>query len=157
MPSTTREYLTRILARLHRGLRYALEEDYMPLDSMQFLLSRHPTQVSLWSPDFEDHSVVWLSSKNQHHSVHTMDSLLQIQGGAHNITFSEAHFYQIFISQAVTSAFMNAMLKHLSEATTPNILATDVEEGAVVVYQPGSHWAIGIDGQHKRCLRRGLL
>jgi hypothetical protein len=51
---------------------------------------------------------------------------------------------------------MNAMLKHISEAATPDIMETDVKKGAVVVYQPGNHWAIEIARQHKRRLRHGL-
>lgn len=85
-------------------------EDYMPLESIQFLVQHQTTtKTTLWFSDYTTLDEVWLASASGRTHARTMSSALRIMLG-HHIGLSRDHFFHIDLDPHVIRALIEAAL-----------------------------------------------
>ncbi len=89
----TRDHLLRVVQLIQSGKRYAATADYMPLESMQFLLQHQTAHTALWLPDYTTPDDVWLAFASGCDHARTMTSAHQMNG--YHIGLSREHFFHI--------------------------------------------------------------
>jgi hypothetical protein len=156
VPAITRTYLSRSLELINSGQQYARRVDYMPLESMQWFVQRHPSPVTLWTPEFENRQSVWLTTVQGNLGPNTIDSTQSILHSSH-FAFSREHFFQIGISPVTINILIDTFINRLRSIVPQdnNLCPSDVEEGATVVFQTGNAWAVGLSTQHRKRIQRG--
>jgi hypothetical protein len=155
VPQETRTYLALAKRLLQSGKKFASSEDYMPLDSMRLLVTRHPMPVTLWTPDLGDPEELWLTSGSTFRGLPTMANALTTARSTH-LAFSRAHFFQIAVTHDVVCFLIDSLLDAILEVAQPGhntILPMEVEEGSLLVHRHGANWAVALSRRHRRRLR----
>lgn len=104
--------------------------------------------------DYDSLDELWLTTIAGHAKPPTMAALIASHQLAGTLD-SEINnsFYQIAVSPLTVANLIDKIMEITTLSHTP-ILPMEVEEGAILVQQEGTAWAMAISRQHRLRLRR---